>query len=110
MSFKTDKKDGVKEEIVKIVTSLEPEVEVLDEGKEKEDTQRNGFDIIRLILGLAIFLIGMYGNFGDLVCNICTVVSLIILLSRTAVKGFKQVTKNKVLDENEMIVFFLQKL
>lgn len=60
MSFKTDKKDGVKEEIVKIVTSLEPEVEVLDEGKEKEDTQRNGFDIIRLILGLAIFLIGMY--------------------------------------------------
>ena len=49
LSFKTDKKDGVKEEIVKIVTSLEPEVEVLDEGKEKEDTQRNGFDIIRLI-------------------------------------------------------------
>ena len=110
LSFKTDKKDGVKEEIVKIVTSLEPEVEVLDEGKKKEDTQRNGFDIIRLILGLVIFLIGMYGNFGDLVCNICTVVSLIILLSRTAVKGFKQVTKNKVLDENEMIVFFLQKL
>ena len=104
MSFKTDKKDGVKEEIVKIVTSLEPEVEVLDEGKKKEDTQRNGFDIIRLILGLVIFLIGMYGNFGDLVCNICTVVSLIILLSRTAVKGFKQVTKNKVLDENTLIV------
>ena len=46
----------------------------------------------------------MYGNFGDLVCNICTVVSLIILLSRTAVKGFKQVTKNKVLDENTLIV------
>ena len=104
LSFKTDKKDGVKEEIVKIVTSLEPEVEVLDEGKKKEDTQRNGFDIIRLILGLVIFLIGMYGNFGDLVCNICTVVSLIILLSRTAVKGFKQVTKNKVLDENTLIV------
>ena len=59
LSFKTDKKDGVKEEIVKIVTSLEPEVEVLDEGKKKEDTQRNGFDIIRLILGLVIFLIGM---------------------------------------------------
>ena len=35
LSFKTDKKDGVKEEIVKIVTSLEPEVEVLDEGKKK---------------------------------------------------------------------------
>ena len=104
LSFKTDKKDGVKEEIVKIVTSLEPEVEVLDEGKKKEDTQRNGFDIIRLILGLVIFLIGMYGNFGDLVCNICTVVSLIILLSRTAVKGFKQVTKNKILDENTLIV------
>ena len=104
LSFKTDKKDGVKEEIVKIVTSLEPEVEVLDEGKKKEDTQRNGFDIIRLILGLVIFLIGMYGNFGDLVCNICTAVSLIILLSRTAVKGFKQVTKNKVLDENTLIV------
>lgn len=63
LSFKTDKKDGVKEEIVKIVTSLEPEVEVLDEGKKKEDTQRNGFDIIRLILGLVIFLIGMYGQF-----------------------------------------------
>ena len=104
LSFKTDKKDGVKEEIVKIVTSLEPEVEVLDEGKKKEDTQRNGFDIIRLILGLVIFLIGMYGYFGDLVCKICTVVSLIILLSRTAVEGFKQVTKNKVLDENTLIV------
>ena len=74
------------------------------------DIKRVTSALLGFPLVLAIFLIGMYGNFGDLVCNICTVVSLIILLSRTAVKGFKQVTKNKVLDENEMIVFFLQKL
>ena len=68
------------------------------------DIKRVTSALLGFPLVLAIFLIGMYGNFGDLVCNICTVVSLIILLSRTAVKGFKQVTKNKVLDENTLIV------
>ena len=104
LSFKTEKEENVKEEIIKIVKAIEPEVEVLEEGTKNEKTQRNNLDIIRLIVGVAIFLIGMYANLGKLIYNILTIISLVILFSRTAIKAFKQITKNKVLDENTLIV------
>ena len=104
LSFKTDKEKNVKEEIERIVTSLEPEVQVIEEGEKKEKNERNYLDIIRLTIGVLIFFVGSYLNLGELFSNIITITSLIILLYKIAIKAFKQITKNKVLDENTLIV------
>ncbi len=106
LSFKTDKKEP-KEEITKIVQFLEPDVLVYEnktgEGHEHEENTRNNSDIYRLIIGVAIYFLGMYLNLGNLAMTIFTIVSVTILLYKTAIKGWKQVFKNKVLDENTLI-------
>lgn len=104
LSFKTDKKEP-KEEITKIVQSLEPDVLVYENkiGDEHEENTRNNSDIYRLIIGVAIYFLGMYLNLGNLAMIVFTIVSVTILLYKTAIKGWKQVFKNKVLDENTLI-------
>lgn len=104
LSFKTEKKEP-KGEITKIVQSLEPDVLVLENEikDEHEENSRNNSDIYRLIIGVVIYFIGMYLNLGNLAMTIFTIVSVTILLYKTAVKGWKQVFKNKVLDENTLI-------
>ena len=104
LSFKTEKQNNVKEEITKIIRSLEPEVEVLDEENiVEEHTERNNSDILRLILGIIIYALGIYLPLGKTFMICATIISLVILLSRTAKKAFIQITKNKVLDENTLI-------
>ena len=104
LSFQTDKEDNVKQEITQIVHSLEPEVNVIDE-KEKitENSERNNSDIFRLIIGVIIYVLGAYVSIFSNFVIITTIISLIILLSKTAKKAFTQVFKNKVLDENTLI-------
>lgn len=104
LSFKTEKKEP-KEEITKIVQSLEPDVLVYENEikDEHEENSRNNSDIYRLIIGVAIYFLGMYLNLGNLAMAIFTIISVTILLYKTAVKGWKQVFKNKVLDENTLI-------
>ena len=104
LSFQTEKQNNVKEEITKIVQNIEPDVKVIDE-KEKieEHAERNNTDIIRLILGLAIFMIAEYIKLNQTFAMILKIVALVVLLSKTAKKAFKQITKNKVLDENTLI-------
>ena len=104
LSFKTDKEKNVKEEIEKIIKSVEPEVEIIDEKEKGEKNERNNLDILRLIVGVLIFFCGMYLNAGETLANVFTIISLIILLYKAAIKGFKQIIKNKVLDENALIV------
>ena len=104
LSFKIEKQNNVKEEITKIIKSLEPEVEVLDEENiAEEHTERNNADILRLILGIIIYALGIYLPLGKTFMICATIISLVILLSRTAKKAFIQITKNKVLDENTLI-------
>ena len=106
LSFKTnnEKEDEVKSDIIKIVNKLEPDVKVIDvTQKVQENTERNNIDIIRLIVGVLIYIIGTHFNFGKEIAVISTIISIVILLARTAKKAFIQITKNKVLDENTLI-------
>ena len=104
LTFKTDK-PSPKKEITKIVQKLEPDVEVLEDGEENKDKEEhNGNDFARIIIGIAIYLIAVIGNFSAIVTNVLTIIAFIILLYKTAKKGFKQLFKNKVLDENMLIV------
>lgn len=104
LTFKTDKQNP-KKEITQIVQKLEPEVEVLDDEEQKQEKEEhNESDIVRIIIGLIIYAISLIGNFGTVVTSIITIISFVILLSKTARKAWKQLTKNKVLDENTLIV------
>lgn len=104
LTFNTDK-PSPKKEITKLVQKLEPEVEVLEDGEEKHDKEEhNGNDIARIIIGIAIYLIALVGHFNVVITNTLTIIAFIILLYKTAKKGFKQLFKNRVLDENMLIV------
>ena len=104
LTFKTDK-PSPKKEITKLVQKLEPDVEVLEESEENHDKEEhNGNDIARIVIGIAIYLIAIVGKFNTIVTSVLTIIAFVILLYKTAKKGFKQLFKNKVLDENMLIV------
>ncbi len=104
LTFKTDKQNP-KKEITQIIQKIEPEVEVFEEGEQKQEKEEhNSLDIIRIVVGVELYLITLIGNFGTVVTNVITIVAFIILLYKTAKKAWKQLTKNKVLDENTLIV------
>ena len=101
LSFQTEKSD-VDKEIKDIIYNLEPEVEVIKDGQRQQNkAERNSADIIRLIIGVWIYFIGIY--FGGTISTLLTMISLIILLSRIVPKAYIQLIKNKTLDENALI-------
>lgn len=104
LTFKSDN-PNVKKEVIEIVKKLEPDVEVLDDGEKKQEKEEhNDSDIARIVIGIAIYLIALIGNLGTIITNMLTIISFVVLLYKTAKKAWKQVTKNKVLDENTLIV------
>ena len=104
LTFKTDK-TSPKKEITRLVQKLEPDVEVLEDGEENKDKEEhNGNDFARIIIGIAIYLIALIGNLNTIVTSALTIIAFAILLYKTTKKGFKQLFKNKVLDENMLIV------
>lgn len=104
LTFKTDKTNP-KKEITQIVQKLEPDVEVLDDGEKKQGKEEHDLsDFRRIAIGNAIYLIALFGNFGAFITHAMTIIAFVILLEKTARKAWKQLTKNKVLDENTLIV------
>ena len=104
LTFKSDNPNA-KKEVTEIVKKLEPDVEILDDGEKKQEKEEhNDSDIARIVIGIAIYLIALIGNLGTIITNILTIISFVVLLYKTAKKAWKQVTKNKVLDENTLIV------
>lgn len=104
LTFKTDK-PSPKKEITKLVQKLEPDVNVLEDGEENHDKEEhNENDLTRIIIGIAIYLIALIGNLNTIVTSALTIIAFAILLYKTTKKGFKQLFKNKVLDENMLIV------
>ena len=104
LTFKTDKTNP-KKEVTKLVQKLEPDVEVLEDGEENHDKEEhNGNDFARIIVGISIYLIALIGKFNAITTSVLTIIAFAILLYKTAKKGFKQLFKNKVLDENMLIV------
>lgn len=102
ISFKTNK-DNPKQEIIKIIKEVEPEVKVLDINEKSKDNDQRGFlDIFRLVLGIGIYLIGLKLKLQGTMQIISTVICILILLSKTMRKAVSEV-KRKVLDENILI-------
>lgn len=96
--------DDIKiEDISNIVTKIEPEVVVTKIDEESKETKKN-YNLIRLIFGIIIALLGLYVNFNNEIINkILIIASYIILLYRTFKVAFKMLIKSHTINENALI-------
>lgn len=108
LSFKTEKYENDKnltKMVEEIVKKVEPDVNVIENSNKEinEKSERSNVDIIRIIIGVLIYFIGMKSNLGKEFSLIFLIISLIILLYKIVPKAIKQIVKNKSLDENALI-------
>ena len=96
--------DDIKiEDISNIVTKIEPEVVVTKIDEESKETKKN-YNLIRLIIGIIIALLGLYVNFNNEIINkILIISSYVILLYRTFKVAFKMLIKSHTINENALI-------
>ena len=106
-----------REEIKKVVKSLEPEVEFIDEeenieldGKDqkneqakKENKKKFMMHTIRLLVGALIAIIGLYAKLPEPVSTIFVLAGYAILLYRTAKNAVYLLFKSKTINENLLI-------
>ena len=91
------------EDISNIVTKIEPEVVVTKIDEEVKETKKN-YNLIRLIFGIIIALLGLYVNFNNEIINkILIIASYVILLYRTFKVAFKMLIKSHTINENALI-------
>ena len=96
--------DDIKiEDINDIVTKIEPEVVVTKIDEEVKQTKKN-YNLIRLIIGVIIALLGLYVNFNNEIINkILIIASYVILLYRTFKVAVKMLIKSHTINENALI-------
>ena len=96
--------DDIKiEDISDIVTKIEPEVVVTKIDEEVKETKKN-YNLIRLIFGIIIALLGLYVNFNNEIINkILIIASYVILLYRTFKVAVKMLIKSHTINENALI-------
>ncbi len=99
LSFESELND-VKPDIVKTISELEPEVEVLDiDEKVKEG---KNYNLIRLIVGIIVMVLALVVPMPGYLNLIFTILAYVILLYRTAKNAIK-LLKKKTIDENFLI-------
>lgn len=111
LSYETDTVS--KEEVIKKVLEIEPEVEVEEFSKETEKAKTNNesssktkFQIIRLLIGTAIASLGLYLEKIDgmqIVSMIVVLIGYIILLYRTLKNAAKLLIKSHSINENFLV-------
>ena len=96
--------DDIKiEDISNIVTKIEPEVVVTKIDEEAKETKKN-YNLIRLIIGVIIALLGLYVNFNNEIINkILIIAAYVILLYRTFKVAVKMLIKSHTINENALI-------
>ena len=96
--------DDIKiEDISSIVTKIEPEVVVTKIDEEVKENKKN-YNLIRLIFGIIIALLGLYVNFNNEIINkILIIASYVILLYRTFKVAVKMLIKSYTINENALI-------
>lgn len=96
--------DDIKiEDISSIVTKIELEVVVTKIDEKVKETKKN-YNLIRLIFGIIIALLGLYVNFNNEIINkILIIVSYVILLYRTFKVAVKMLIKSHTINENALI-------
>ena len=93
------------EEVIKAVKEQEPEVEMIEISKQEQNEEKSitANQIIRLITGIVIALIGMYANLTQEASKLLIIIGYAILLYRTAKNAVKMIFKSKKINENFLI-------
>ena len=102
-----------KEEIEKIVQSIEPEVELLEvnskskdlknEKAQKENRRKLWLHILRLVIGAIVAGVGLYVPMPQIASTIFIVLGYAILLFKTVKNAVKLLFKSKTINENLLI-------
>lgn len=102
-----------KEEIEKIVQSIEPEVELLEanskskdlknEKAQKENRKKLWLHILRLVIGAIVAGVGLYVPMPQIASTIFIVLGYAILLFKTVKNAVKLLFKSKTINENLLI-------
>lgn len=92
------------EEVRKAVKEQEPKVELIEVSKQKdEEKNTTSVQIIRLLIGIAIALIGLYANLPSGVAKFLIIIGYLILLYRTTKNALKMILKSRKINENFLI-------
>lgn len=102
-----------KEEIEKIVQSIEPEVELLEvnskskdlknEKAQKENRKKLWLHILRLVIGTIVAGVGLYVPMTQIASTIFIVLGYAVLLFKTVKNAVKLLFKSKTINENLLI-------
>lgn len=102
-----------KEEIEKIVQSIEPEVELLEvnskskdlknEKTQKENRKKLWLHILRLVIGAIVAGVGLYIPMPQIASTIFIVLGYAVLLFKTVKNAVKLLFKSKTINENLLI-------
>lgn len=102
LSYEAENENKAK--IVEIVKSLEPDVEVVEVNSQKGELENKlPLQIVRLILGIGIAMIGFCANLPTAFANILIIVAYFILLFRTIVNAIKLFQTSKSINENFLV-------
>ena len=91
------------EEVRKAVKQQEPEVELIEVSKQKEEESKILNQIVRLIIGIIISLIGVLANLPLEIGRLLIIIGYVILLYRTSKNALKMIWKSKKINENFLI-------
>lgn len=100
ITVETDSKNA-KKLVSSVVKEVEPESKVMDLNETYENKSKFKFHVIRLILGILLWVIGMLVK-GKL-SSIFMVLSYVILLYRTFTNAIKLLFKSKTVNENMLV-------
>ncbi len=101
LSFEISYDNDIKKIVSKIVKSVEPDVTLLDLNENIENSKLK-INIIRLILGIILFLLSLFIK-NSFISNIFIILSYIVLLYRTFKTSLKLLIKSKCINENLLV-------
>ena len=101
LTVETSIEKDVKKTVSSIVKSVEPNVKVL-ELAETEKNNKVIFDVIRLIIGTILSILGMF-VFKNEISKIFIILGYFILLFRTISNSIKLLYKSKTINENFLV-------
>lgn len=101
LTYETD--EATVEEVRKAVKEQEPEVEMVEVENENKEENKTIKQVIILIIGITLALIGFYANIPSNIGKILILLGYIILLYRTAKNALKMLIKSKKINENFLI-------
>lgn len=102
LMVETDLKTDVKSYVTNIVKNIEPDVAVLDLSENVDTKKSVLFNALRLLIGIAVSLLGMFAFKGN-ISKILIITGYIILLLRTFTNALKLLIKSKTINENLLV-------